>query len=169
MLDSSRFRFLIAQRANLAVGNIHGLIIGEHGDSEIPLWSSVSVGGVPAAQFRSADGAVVFDEATRDEISASVVNAAYEIIAGKGATTWRLDCRRPASSKRFLVTSTGCCRFQRCSAVRRHHRGGAVAADRGVCRGGRSVLEVPLSGSELAGLRASADTLMDAQRSLGLT
>lgn len=44
VLDSSRFRYLIAEQADLAVGNVHGLIIGEHGDSEISLWSSVSVG-----------------------------------------------------------------------------------------------------------------------------
>jgi malate/lactate dehydrogenase len=67
VLDSSRFRFLIAEHADVNVGNIHGVIVGEHGDSEIPLWSTVSVGGVPADQFRSPDGAVVFDEATRSE------------------------------------------------------------------------------------------------------
>ena len=85
VLDSGRFRFLIGQRAGVAVGNVHGAIVGEHGDSEIPLWSSVSIGGVPAEQFRT-DGALVFDEPTRAEISADVVNAAYEIIEGKGAT-----------------------------------------------------------------------------------
>jgi len=36
VLDSSRFRYLIAERAGLAVGNVHGYIVGEHGDSEIP-------------------------------------------------------------------------------------------------------------------------------------
>ena len=44
VLDSSRFRFLIAQRLNVAVQNVHAYIAGEHGDSEIPLWSSASVG-----------------------------------------------------------------------------------------------------------------------------
>ena len=85
VLDSSRFRYLIGRRANVAVGNVHGFIVGEHGDSEIPLWSSVSIGGVPAAEWRSG-GTLVFDEATRAGIAEGVVNAAYEIIEGKGAT-----------------------------------------------------------------------------------
>ena len=67
VLDSSRFRYLIAQRADLAVGNVHGFIVGEHGDSEIPLWSSATIGGVPAEHFR-VDGVQVFDEATRTAI-----------------------------------------------------------------------------------------------------
>ena len=69
----------------LAVGNVHGFIVGEHGDSEISLWSSVSIGGVPADHFR-VDGELVFDAASQTEISSDVVNAAYEIIEGKGAT-----------------------------------------------------------------------------------
>jgi L-lactate dehydrogenase len=78
VLDSSRFRHLIAARAGIAVENVHGFIVGEHGDSEIPVWSAVTVGGVPAAE--------VFDQVAQEQISSEVVNAAYEIIAGKGAT-----------------------------------------------------------------------------------
>ena len=85
VLDSSRFRYLIGRLANVDVGNVHGFIVGEHGDSEIPLWSSVSIGGVPAGEWRSG-GEQVFDEATRRSIGECVVNAAYEIIEGKGAT-----------------------------------------------------------------------------------
>lgn len=90
LLDSSRFRYLIGKRAGVDVGNVHGLIVGEHGDSEIPLWSSVSIGGVPAMQWRSG-GSLVFDDATRTELSAAVVNAAYEIIEGKGATNLAIE------------------------------------------------------------------------------
>jgi len=169
VLDSSRFRFLIAQRANLTIGNIHAAIIGEHGDSEIPLWSSVSLGGVPAEQFRSADGAVVFDEATRNEISATVVNAAYEIIAGKGATnlaiglsTARIVEAILGDEHRVLPVSTvqqGACGIT----------GVALSLPTVVSAAGAGpVLEVPLSEAELAGLWASANTLRDAQRSLGL-
>src|SRR5207237_5509416 len=47
VLDSSRFRFLIAQRCDVAVQNVHAYVIGEHGDSEIPLWSSASIANIP--------------------------------------------------------------------------------------------------------------------------
>ena len=51
VLDSSRFRYLIARRLHVAVQNVHAYIAGEHGDSEIPLWSSANVGNIPAARM----------------------------------------------------------------------------------------------------------------------
>ena len=47
VLDSSRLRVVLAERCGVAVGNVHAYIAGEHGDSEIALWSSASIGGVP--------------------------------------------------------------------------------------------------------------------------
>jgi L-lactate dehydrogenase len=168
VLDSSRFRYLIAERADMAVANVHGFIIGEHGDSQIPLWSSVSIGGVPAEQFRI-DGAVVFDEATRNEISADVVNAAYEIIAGKGATSLAIGL----STARIIEAILG--DQHRVLPVSTVQRGAYEIDD--VClslptmvtaAGTGQVLEVPLSVSELLSLQASAATLKQAQASLGL-
>lgn len=45
-LDSSRFRFLMSERFNVAPSSTHGWIIGEHGDSSVPVWSGVNVAGV---------------------------------------------------------------------------------------------------------------------------
>ncbi|BBY17782.1 L-lactate dehydrogenase [Mycolicibacterium litorale] len=168
VLDSSRFRYLIAQRADLAVANVHGFIIGEHGDSQIPLWSSVSIGGVPAENFR-VDGNVVFDEPTRNAISAEVVNAAYEVIAGKGATSLAIGL----STARIVEAILG--DQHRVLPVSTVQRGAYEISD--VClslptvvtaAGAGRVLEVPLSVSELLSLQASAATLKQAQASLGL-
>jgi L-lactate dehydrogenase len=168
VLDSSRFRYLIAERADLAVGNVHGFIVGEHGDSQISLWSSVSIGGMPAEQFRIGD-AVVFDEATRNQISADVVNAAYEIIAGKGATALAIGL----STARIIEAILG--DQHRVLPVSTVQRGAYEISD--VClslptvvsaAGAGQVLEVPLSVSELLSLQASAATLKQAQASLGL-
>lgn len=168
VLDSSRFRYLIAERADLAVGNVHGFIVGEHGDSEISLWSSVSIGGVPADQFRR-DGVLVFDEDTRRNISADVVNAAYEIIAGKGATNLAIGL----STARIIEAILGDQhRVLPVSTVQQ----GAYEID-GVAlslptvisaHGAGQVLEAPLSVPELLGLQASASTLRRVQDSLGL-
>lgn len=168
VLDSSRFRYLIAEQADLAVGNVHGLIIGEHGDSEISLWSSVSIGGVPAEQFRR-DGAAVFDEQTRGRISSEVINAAYEIIAGKGATNLAIGL----STARIVEAVLGDQhRVLPVSTVQR----GAYGID-GVAlslptvvsaHGAGQVLEVPLAVSELLGLQRSAATLREVQAALGL-
>jgi L-lactate dehydrogenase len=168
VLDSSRFRYLIAERAGLAVGNVHGLIVGEHGDSEISLWSSVSIGGVPADHFRI-DGALVFDESTRQQISADVVNAAYEIIAGKGATNLAIGL----STARIIEAILGDQhRVLPVSSVQRGVygiTGVALSLPTVVSAvGAGKVLEIPLSATELRGVQASAATLKQAQESLGL-
>jgi L-lactate dehydrogenase len=168
LLDSSRFRFLVAQRADLAVGNVHGFIVGEHGDSEISLWSSVSIGGVPAEQFRS-DGALVFDEATRTAISAEVVNAAYEIIEGKGATNLAIGL----STARIIEAVLGDQhRVMPVSSIQRgayEITGVALSLPTVVSAAGAGeVLQVPLAVNELLGLQASATTLRSAQDSLDL-
>jgi L-lactate dehydrogenase len=86
VLDSSRLRFLIAQHTGVAVQNVHAYIAGEHGDSEVPLWSTATIGGVPVRHWGSA-GESPLDEAAREGIYHQVVSSAYEIIAGKGATS----------------------------------------------------------------------------------
>lgn len=50
-LDSSRFRWLLADRLDVNAQNVHGYIVGEHGDSSVPLWSSVNVAGVPLIAY----------------------------------------------------------------------------------------------------------------------
>ncbi|PEG51980.1 L-lactate dehydrogenase [Mycolicibacterium diernhoferi] len=164
VLDSSRFRYLIAELADLAVGNVHGFVVGEHGDSEIALWSSVSIGGVPAAHFRK-DGRQIFDPATRTQIAADVVNAAYEIIEGKGATNLAIGL----STARIIEAIRG--HQHRVLPVSTLQTGAyglgevclslptVVSAD-----GAGQVLEVPLSVDERDGLFASAATLRDAYR-----
>lgn len=168
VLDSSRFRYLIAERAQLAVGNVHGFIVGEHGDSEISLWSSVSIGGVPAEKFRLA-GVQLFGEDDRRRISAEVVNAAYEIIAGKGATNLAIGL----SSARIIEAILGDQhRVLPVSTVQRGAYGiSGVALSLPTvvsARGAGQVLEASLSRSELACLAASATTLRGVQESLGL-
>ncbi len=89
VLDSSRLRWLIAQHCNVAVQNVHAYMAGEHGDSEIPLWSSASVGSVPLLEWRGTKtGNGPMDEAARARIAGEVIGSAYRIIEGKGATNY---------------------------------------------------------------------------------
>jgi len=87
VLDTSRFRSLLSRRMNVAVGNIHAYIVGEHGDSEVPLWSSAQVGNVPLQSF-STLACPPLTEADRTEIFQNVRDAAAQVIAAKGATNW---------------------------------------------------------------------------------
>ena len=86
VLDSARLRVLVAQHCGVAIGNVHAYICGEHGDSEIPIWSSATIGGVPLLKWELQTGRL--GESVRDDMADRVVNAAYEVIAGKGATNY---------------------------------------------------------------------------------
>lgn len=85
MLDTARFRQILAARIGVDVTHVHGFVVGEHGDSEVLVWSSVDVGGRPLTEFAGAMGAGWSDQ-DRTAIEGEVVNAAYRIIEGKGAT-----------------------------------------------------------------------------------
>ena len=93
VLDSSRLRYLLARHTGVATGSVHAYIAGEHGDTEIPLWSSATIGSVPLTSWPGtvdADGKVVgrLTASDRDRIAREVVGSAYRIIAGKGATNY---------------------------------------------------------------------------------
>lgn len=88
VLDSSRLRWLLAKRLGVAPSSTHAMIIGEHGDSEFPLWSQASVGPVPLDHWDA--GAGPLSRAELDQIADDVKNAAYAVIAGKGATNYAI-------------------------------------------------------------------------------
>jgi len=89
VLDSSRFRYLLARHCRVAVQNVHAYIAGEHGDSEIPLWSSASIGSIPLSQW-AVKGHGRLTAADKDEIVHNVKDAAEQIIKGKGATNYAI-------------------------------------------------------------------------------
>ena len=90
VLDSSRLRHQIAQEVQVAVGNVHAYIAGEHGDTEVALWSSASIGGVPLLEWVDENGVVVMTDEVRHRIHNDVVRSAYTIIEGKGATNYAI-------------------------------------------------------------------------------
>lgn len=84
-LDTARFRALVGRELGVDSRHIHAYVVGEHGDSEVLVWSSVSVGGIPLEDFcKHHPSGICSDD--RDEIDSRVRNAAYNIIQGKGAT-----------------------------------------------------------------------------------
>jgi len=87
VLDSSRLRSLIAQHCGVAVQNVHAYIAGEHGDSEIPLWTSATVGGVPVLRWDDPQLPPLTD-AERGDIGRQVAQAGYQILRGKGYTNY---------------------------------------------------------------------------------
>jgi L-lactate dehydrogenase len=95
VLDSSRLRYLLALKTGVAVQNVHAYMVGEHGDTEFALWSSASIASIPLRDW-SKVGPTQLTAADREEVAREVVNAAYKVIAGKGATNYAvaLACAR---------------------------------------------------------------------------
>ncbi|PTW01741.1 L-lactate dehydrogenase [Halanaerobium saccharolyticum] len=87
VLDSSRFRSLLSKNCGVAASNVHGYIIGEHGDSEVPVWSLTNIAGTKIENYCPICNKDCTDrDHSLEEISSQVKNAAYEIIEKKGAT-----------------------------------------------------------------------------------
>lgn len=96
ILDSARFRFLLGQKLDVDPKSIHAYIVGEHGDSEVPLWSTASIGNAPIDKFKK------LTTKEKDKIFKSAKNAAYAIIAGKQSTYYAIAAGVAQLSKAIL-------------------------------------------------------------------
>ncbi len=85
ILDTARFRYLLSQHFGVDPRSVHAYIIGEHGDSEVPVWSLANIAGMRLPVFCAAQGIDCEDEAMED-IFRQTRDAAYQIIKRKGAT-----------------------------------------------------------------------------------
>jgi L-lactate dehydrogenase len=165
-LDTARFRTLLGRFLDVDPRNIHAYVIGEHGDSEVLVWSRVTIAGMPLEEFCRHRGMQLGDSVRR-EIDRQVRGAAYEIIAGKGATYYgvgaalaRITDTILKDQRAILTVST------------------TMAEVEGVCDvtlslphliGGEGVIssfQPPLDERERAALIRSADVLCDAIREL---
>lgn len=85
ILDTARFRYLLSQHFGVDARSVHAFIIGEHGDSEVPVWSLANIAGMRLPEFCRAHG-VALDRTAMDDIFRQTRDAAYHIISRKGAT-----------------------------------------------------------------------------------
>ncbi|MGH9523992.1 MAG: L-lactate dehydrogenase [Terriglobales bacterium] len=85
ILDTARFRYLISHKFGVDTRSVHAYIIGEHGDSEVPVWSLANIAGMRLGEFAAANG-IACEKSDLDEIFRCTRDAAYEIIKRKGAT-----------------------------------------------------------------------------------
>ncbi|XP_032341141.1 L-lactate dehydrogenase A-like 6B [Camelus ferus] len=88
-LDTARFRFLIGQRLGIHSESCHGWILGEHGDSSVPVWSGVNIAGVPLKTL-NVDIGTDKDPEQWKNVHKDVVASAYDIIKMKGYTSWAI-------------------------------------------------------------------------------
>ena len=161
VLDTARFKYLLGEHLDVDARNVHAFILGEHGDSEIAVWSSANISGIPVNEFCELKGHYDHEKAMK-EIADNVKNAAYEIIQKKQATYYGI-----AMSVRRI-----------CEAVIRDEKsirpvsrmlhgeygldGMALSLPAIVGKGGvEAPVPAKLSDEELAALRKSGETLKE--------
>ena len=168
VLDSSRLRLLVAEHCGVAVQSVHAYIAGEHGDSEIPLWSSASIGSVPLLAW-DVPGRPPLDAAIRDDIVRRVIGAAGEIIRGKGATNYAVGLAAARIIEAVLDDQRQVLPVSSLLDGQAGIRDVCLSLPSVVDRLGVDVvLPGPLSAEEADGLRRSADTVKDVIKSVGL-
>lgn len=159
ILDTARFRALLGAHLGVDPRSVHAFVVGEHGDSEVAVWSSASIAGLPLPAFASSVGRTL-DDRVRDEIFRHTRDAAYEIIDRKGATYYGVAAG-------LLRIVEAIVRDQRTVlSVSSLVRGWAGIEDvylslpAVIGRGGvQHVLQPELEATEVEGLRASAAVL----------
>ena len=159
VLDSARLKYLVGNRLGVDSRNVHSFIIGEHGDSELAVWSSANISGINLTDYCKIHRMNISELIHLFEY---VKNSAYDIIRDKGATYYAIA----QSTKRIvksIVSDDGS--ILPVSTLVSGHYGvediclsvPAVIGREGV----RQVLDIPLNEDEMRRLKISAETIRD--------
>jgi L-lactate dehydrogenase len=168
ILDTARFRHLLSRHFKVDPRSVHAYIIGEHGDSEVPVWSLANIAGMRLAEFSAAHG-IPYKESEMEDIFQQTRDAAYQIIQRKGATYYAV-----AAGLMRIVEAI--IRDQRTvlsvsSLVQDYYGISGVSFSLPTVvnrRGIEWVLRLQLSDHEVEALRHSAKVLQDTARKLDL-
>ncbi len=162
VLDTARLRYLVGRRLNVDPRSVHAFVVGEHGDSEVAVWSSANVSGIELGDYCTHKG-FTRPEENRKALADSVKNSAYEIIEKKGATYYgiaaavRRICECIVRDEHSIMPVS--------TLVRGHYGLDDVCISVPSLIGSQGVediLDIKLDDCEQAALRESAHTLKDA-------
>ena len=167
LLDTSRLRSQLAERAGVSESNVHAYVVGEHGDSEFPSWSNAHIANMPLRDWE-VGGVRVFTDAILDELAESVRTAAYRVIEGKGATNYAIGLTGSYLVESLLSTTR---RVLPLSSVLDDYFGvSGVALSVPCLIGGAQIVDTvhsSMTASEIRQFRESADAVRATLRSIG--
>jgi L-lactate dehydrogenase len=148
--------------------NVHAFIIGEHGDSELAVWSEANVSGLDLQDFCRIRGLERVTE-TKDRLYRQVRDSAYEIISRKGATYYGIAMAVGRIAESLVKDEHAVLPVSVVLEGEYGLEGLALSIPSIVGREGlEEVLEIPLSGEEAQALRQSAKQMEEAIASLNL-
>ncbi|XP_002138786.2 L-lactate dehydrogenase B chain [Drosophila pseudoobscura] len=166
-LDTARFRYLIAKRLKVPTSAVNAYIIGEHGSSAVPVWSSVTVGGIRLSDVVK-DLGTDKDQEKWSDLMDGILNAGVHVSKAKGYTNWAVGLTASDVVK-CMVENTGqvCCVGTDVKGLYGLKDSVVLSVPCRVTASGIShILELPLNEDERKKLLKSADTLLEAQCSL---
>lgn len=161
ILDTARFRYLLGQHYGVDPRSVHAYIVGEHGDSELALWSLANIAGVRLVDFVGANGQG-YDQAALDAILEQTRNAAYEIIKRKRATYYAIGLGLLAIAEAVLRDQHTVMTVSSLMTGQYGVTNIAISLPTIVGRdGAEEVLNLPLSDHEVALFQRSANLLKE--------
>jgi L-lactate dehydrogenase len=166
ILDTARFRYMLSEHLGVDPRSVHAYIIGEHGDSEVPVWSLANVAGMRLPTFCAENGIELASE-TMDRIFAQTRDAAYEIISRKGATYYAVAAGLTRIAEAIVRNQRTVLSIS--SLIEDYYGidGVCLSLPTVLSRNGiERVLRLELSPGEARGVRKSADVLRSTMASL---
>ena len=160
-LDTARLRYMLGVHYGVDSRSVHAYVVGEHGDSELALWSLANIAGVRLADFVGANGQG-YDPAVLDRIFDQTRNAAYEIIQRKKASYYAIGLGLLSIVEAVLRDQHTVMTVSSPLSGQYGVDGVSISMPAIVGRSGvEKVLDLPLSEPELAAFQKSAQTLKD--------
>lgn len=168
ILDMARFRFLLGQQFEIEPHSIHAYIIGEHGDSQVPVWSLANIAGVRLDEYTRLNGKSL-DASCREKIAQNTRRAAYDIIRRKGATYYAIAAGLVRIIEAIVRDENSMLTVSGIVNGRHGLNGVALSLPSVISRQGiANMLESPLSKDEEAALKRSAQVIHETIASLNL-
>ncbi len=171
VLDTARFRFLLSKHCDVAAQNVHAYILGEHGDSEFPVWSSATIGGIMFKDYclvcrkridchRDSELRAIYED---------VKNAGYEIIKRKHETSYGIGLAMARITRAVINNENA---ILPVSVYLEDYLGiddvylsvPSVVNSRGI----KEILRLKLDSDEMSKLKASADTIKAVIKDTGI-
>jgi len=168
VLDTARLRYLLGEYLGVDSRNVHSYIIGEHGDSEVPVWSLANVAGIRLKEFCPLCK-VPYEKSVFDELFVKVRDAGKEIIRRKGRTNYSvgLSLTKIVES---IVRNENSILTVSCYLENYHGIGDVCLSVPAVVNrdGVKKIIDLPLDDKEEEAFRKSAEAVKKINKSLGL-